>query len=355
MAAGKPEARIVDANLNRAAEALRVTEDICRFNWDLPGLSRELKELRHAILNAFAPVPETRVKLTGKRDIEEDVGRDIPAVSLSGVDLPGTAIRNLQRAKEALRTLEEVGQVCDKRAAALMAGLRYRLYSIEKGILALAFRAEPNPMADVKLYLIATEEVARIPLVEAVRAALDGGAGAVQLREKKISDRRILSLGRAIREVTARRGVPFIVNDRPDLALLLEADGVHLGQDDLPISSARSVLGERRLIGISTHSVQEARQAARQGASYIGMGAAFETPTKKVQHLLGPEELKSIQEAVDLPAFAIGGIRRENLSAIVAAGCNRICISSGILSLASPREIEGATRSITAALQPTGR
>lgn len=349
MAAGKAEARIIDANLNRVAEALRVAEDICRFYWNLPGLSRELKELRHGILQSFAPDLEGRSRLAGERDIEEDVGRAVPETAVKAEDLAGSAVRNLQRAKEALRTLEEVGRLQDPEAASRAGEHRYQLYSIEKGILALASRGPGQGtirMAGVRLYLIATGEIARIPLVEAVRSAIAGGAGAVQMREKGLPDRLLLSLGRELREVTAREGVPLIVNDRPDLALLIGADGVHLGQEDLPVSDARTILGSRGIIGVSTHSVEEARRAAREGADYIGMGAAFETPTKKVDRTLGPAGLKPILEATDLPAFAIGGINPENAPALAAAGCSRVCVSSGILALETARKIEEAARAI---------
>ena len=205
-------------------------------------------------------------QLCAGRDIEEDVGREIAVPS--GSARPGpeeVAVRNLQRAKEALRSLEEVGRIANPAGSERVSGLRYRLYSIEKGILALAGRPAGS-MASTHLCLLASRERLRIPLLEAVRAAIAGGVDAVQFREKNLPDREVLELGRPLREATAGGGIPFIVNDRPDLAVLLGADGVHLGQGDLPVEAARRILGPGRIVGVSTHSPEQARRAGREGA-----------------------------------------------------------------------------------------
>ncbi len=369
--------RIIDANLNRAAEGLRVVEDICRFGWELPGLSRELKELRHALLGAFAPEPARRAALAEARDIEGDVGREHDVAAAGPVDLDGTAVRNIERAKEALRCLEEVGRIDTPATASQAAALRYRLYSIEKAVLALASRrsglgsgsgparesgggtaggtgsmpaGRSSQMAGVRLYLIATGGLCAFPIADAVRAALAGGAGAVQMREKALADRERLSVGRTLRELTARAGVPFIVNDRPDIALLLGADGVHLGQHDLPIAQARRILGDGAIIGVSTHAPDEARRAAREGASYAGAGPSFPTETKAVGPPLGPEGIRAILDAADIPIFPIGGIRAENVGLLAAAGARRAAVSSGILGAGSLEGIERAARAIRNAL-----
>src|SRR5262249_23947879 len=146
------------------------------------------------------------------------------------------------------------------------------------------------------------------PLLEAAEEALDGGVDILQLREKALPAREALSLARTLREITARRGVLFIINDRPDLALLSHADGVHVGQDDLPVAAARSLVGDSMLVGVSTHSVDQARAAEREGADYIGVGPVFPTSTKDAGPTLGSEGLREVLDAVSLPVFAIGGI-----------------------------------------------
>src|SRR6185369_2445045 len=163
---------------------------------------------------------------------------------------------------------------------------------------------------------------------EAVRAAIAGGVDAVQLREKITPDREVLEIGRSLREATAREGIPFIVNDRPDLAVILGADGVHLGQDDLPVAAARGILGAGRVVGVSTHAPDQARQAQREGADYLGAGPAFPTTTKDAGAPLGPEGVAAIVRATELPAFAIGGISRQNIGSLAAAGVGRVAVAS---------------------------
>jgi len=343
--------RVVDASLNRAAEALRVVEDICRFAWDLPGISGELKEVRHAVLHAFAPSAADRMGLTASRDIEGDVGRG-RGVALPGAgDLTASAVRNLERAKEALRTLEEIARIRGGEEAPAAAALRYRLYSIEKGIAHLRGRG-PGGMAGVRLYLIASASVLRgASLLEGVEAALAGGAGAVQLREKELPGRRLVELGRSLREITARAGALLIVNDRPDVAAAIGADGVHLGQDDLPVPAARRILGPGPVIGVSTRSAGEARKAVREGADHLGLGPVFATTTKDAGSPIGIEAVREALGAVDVPIFPIGGIHGDNAADLAAAGVRRAAVSSGILGTGGPGEIEEAARTILKRLE----
>lgn len=344
--------RIVDANLNRAAEALRVVEDICRFHWNLRGFARDLKGLRHRVLGALAADPVRRAELLRTRDIEGDVGATCPSPPATGRDLAAVAIRNLQRAKEAIRTLEEaVRTLAPDRSAALLE-IRYELYAVEKGIGSLGIestriespRIESTGRCDdpsgnalrrrlsaARLYLLASPGATSRPLEEVVAAAVAAGVDVVQLRVKGEDDREVLGLARALREIAARCGALFIINDRPDLAILSCADGVHVGQTDLPLAEARAIVGPRRLVGVSTHSVAEARAAERGGADCIGVGPVFASPTKDAGRPLGPQGLREILQAVSLPAFAIGGIGPEAVGEVAAAGARRIAVSSGLL------------------------
>ncbi|MBN1442824.1 MAG: thiamine phosphate synthase [Planctomycetes bacterium] len=333
--------RIVDASLNRAAEGLRVAEDVCRFHWNLPGLARELKELRHELLDAGrGEVRAVRDQLAA-RDIEGDVGRASgvagaagrsPPAGPAGV-LPEAARSNLQRAREAIRTLEEVTRHRDPRCAARFEAVRYRLYGLEKALAGLApERDRAEDLARVRLCLVASERLCRGPLEEAVEAALEAGADMIQMREKSMDDVDLLRRGRRLREITARRGALFIVNDRADIAVLVEADGVHLGQGDLPPAEARAIVGETKLIGRSTHSLEEARRASREGADYIGAGPAFATRTKETGPPLGPEEIGRISAEIPLPVLAIGGIDERSLPLLVAAGARRAAVSAVILA-----------------------
>ena len=189
-----------------------------------------------------------------------------------------------------------------------------------------------NSLEDVRLYCFSPGGFlhGRDP-VEVVEAQIRGGADVIQLREKDMSRRGRLELGLRLRELTRRAGVLFIVNDDVDLALILEADGVHLGQDDIPISYARPLMKER-IIGVSTHSLEQAREAEASGADYIGVGPVFETGTKEDrEELVGLELLFRVNETCRIPYVAIGGIGGGNIASVVETGCQRAAVISDIL------------------------
>ena len=225
--------RIIDANLNRAAEALRTVEDVCRFHWSLKGFAGDLKTLRHSLFAALSTGGVGREDIVRHRDIEGDVGRESVSPG-SAQDPAGMAFRNVERAKEALRALEEASRLVQPDLARVFEQSRYRLYAIEKGLSRLSSRrggeaaqGPPARLAGVRLCLLATSGLTRRPLEDVVREAIRAGAGMVQLREKDASDRELLETARSLREITAREGAIFIVNDRPDIAVLAGADGVH--------------------------------------------------------------------------------------------------------------------------------
>jgi thiamine-phosphate pyrophosphorylase len=336
--------RIIDASLNRASEGLRVAEDVCRFHWKLSGLARELKEARHALLEAGRGAWPASLPAIEARDIENDVGRGLTAGPRGAPSLADVAFRNLQRAREALRTLEEVARLESPALARRFEAIRYQLYAVEKGIgLLRGHEGRLQRLAGVRLYLLATGSISRLPLREAVRLALEAGVEGVQLREKGMEDHALLSLAREVRELTARAGALFMVNDRLDIALASHADGVHLGQRDLPLGEARSLAGDRLLIGVSTHSLAEARRAVREGADYIGVGPVFATPTKDAGPLLGCDGLASVMAEASVPAFAVGGINPGNLGAVLAAGATRIAVASAVLAT---EDVPGAVRQL---------
>lgn len=167
--------------------------------------------------------------------------------------------------------------------------------------------------------------------IEMVSAQVRGGADVIQLREKEMSRKDRLELGMKVRELTWNEDVLFIVNDDVDLALILNADGVHLGQDDIPIKYARPLMKDK-LIGISTHSIEQINEAVTSGADYIGIGPIFETKTKKdMEKLVGISFLSRIKDLCPIPYVAIGGIGRDNVKHLVKAGCYRAAIISDIL------------------------
>jgi thiamine-phosphate pyrophosphorylase len=163
---------------------------------------------------------------------------------------------------------------------------------------------------------------------------IDGGVDLIQLRAKAHPSAEIAKIAAALHDTTLRRGVPLVINDHPEIARIVRAEGVHVGQDDLPIAEAREIAGPDRVVGKSTHSVDQAIRAFYEGADYIGFGPIFATPTKPDYPPVGLEEIRKVHEAVRIPIFCIGGIKLDNLPEVIAAGARRAVIVSGLLQAA---------------------
>ena len=201
-------------------------------------------------------------------------------------------------------------------------------------------------MFDYSLYLVTdrTLSLGR-STVEVVAAAVSGGVTCVQLREKHCSTREFLEEARRVRELLVGTGVPLIINDRLDVALAVAADGVHLGQNDMHLSDARRLVGERLVIGISAESVADAIRAEAEGADYIGVSPVFTTPTKMdTAPPLGLEGLREIRRAVSLPLVAIGSIRHDNAAEVLRAGADGLAVVSAIVSAPCPRTAAAGLR-----------
>lgn len=197
-------------------------------------------------------------------------------------------------------------------------------------------------LADARLYFVVD---LRPHVVAIVEGALAGGADVVQLREKEASDDEIVAAGRCLRAICARRGALFVVNDRPELALACEADGVHVGQEDVAVAEARVVVGPDHLIGLSTHS--RAQIEAAGGADYISVGPVWETPTKLGRPGVGLDLVRFAAERAGVPFFAIGGINAANCAEVAAAGARRIAVVRAIADAPDP---EAAARALRKAI-----
>lgn len=191
---------------------------------------------------------------------------------------------------------------------------------------------------DFKLYVITDERFhPGRSMLEVIEEALKGGADVVQLRDKHATKRELYRKAAELRHLTARYGKLFIVNDHPDIALAVDADGVHLGQDDLPLAAARRIMGNR-IIGISTHSLEQAKQAESEGADYIGVGPVFATRTKENATPVTVELVRQVAGMIRIPFVAIGGIKLHNVDQVLAAGARRICAVSEIVG---SRDVKG--------------
>ena len=194
--------------------------------------------------------------------------------------------------------------------------------------------------SDFFLYILTDHSLSRgRSNVEVVKEAIAGGADAIQLRGKGYTAKQLIQEALILRDITCESEVLFIVNDRVDVALAVDADGVHLGQDDFPIAWARRLLGKDKIIGISTHNVEEAVQAEKDGADYIGVGSVFPTTTKPdARPMAGLELITDIKENVNIPVVAIGGIKAENAAQVGMAGADCIAVISAVVSAINVRE-----------------
>ncbi len=325
--------RAAEAAANRAGEAARVLEDIARFMLNDPHLTQQFKDLRHRMHSL-------RQRLTGEqgvrmRDTRGDVG--------TGLSTPQEHQRqgtealigaNASRLQQALRSLEEMAKLLDPQAAPQWEQLRYAAYTLHKAM-QITWQAQQRLRAARVYVLLDGRETAQA--MERLAAALvEAGADVIQLRDKRLPDRELADRGRRLRRITAGTRTLFIFNDRPDLALLCRADGVHVGQEELSVAQVRHVVGPQPLVGVSTHSLAQAQQAVLDGADYIGVGPVFPSQTKQFDRFVGPELLRQVAQSVNLPRFAIGGITRENLPQVIAAGFDRVALGQAVLGAENP-------------------
>ena len=327
--------RILDASANRTGEGLRVLEDYARFVLDDPLLTEQLKSVRHRLTQALSTLEYFH--LLSARETLQDVG--------TGLTEPTEAVRqkaddvlkaNFHRVQEGLRSLEEWGKLVHTELAQTAKNLRYQIYTLERVFL-IGQRSQQR-LAEARLYVLIDGASNEAEFRQKVSSLISAGVPLLQLRDKHLPDRELLRRARLLRQLTADTSTLCIVNDRPDLALLSEADGVHLGQEDLSVKDARQILGPDRLIGVSTHSIQQARQAVLDGANYIGVGPTFPSSTKEFSQFPGLELLRQVAEEIRLPAFAIGGIRLENLPQVVQTGIRRVAVHAAIWNAPDPAQ-----------------
>ena len=372
--------RALDASLNRATEGLRVVEDYVRFVLDDRHLTEQFKRLRHDLAAAGGQLP--LAERHAARDTQADVGTTVSTPSEGERrDAWQVCVASLERVKQSLRSLEEFSKVARPPAAGEFERLRYWLYTLEA---AVGRTVEANErLGEARLYVLvdgcASEEAFTALVNELIAARVD----VIQLRDKRLSDRELIARGRLLvslcRERGSRiqppappggsggdgmddlvRGYPLaepgakgneairlpltIINDRPDVAAVVDADGVHVGQEEMLVKDARKIVGMRRLVGVSTHSIEQARAAVLDGANYLGVGPTFPSRTKSFDAFPGLDFVRQVAAEIRLPAFAIGGIDASNVGAVVAAGLRRVAVSSAVTGDAKPRAAVEALR-----------
>lgn len=325
--------RIVDANANRATEGLRVVEEYVRFHLDDQHLCRLCKHLRHDLTAVLGGI--SAADRLAARDTQRDVGTEVVADSEYRRDGLSDVVRaSFGRIEQSMRCLEEYSKVLSSQLAADIEPLRYRAYTLERAIATTT--CSRSRLADVRLYVLIDGRTSAKEFVELAGGLAESGVDAIQLRDKTLEDHELVHRARILRGATGDRHTLFIVNDRPDVAVLADADGVHVGQEDLSVKDARKIVGAGRLVGVSTHSLQQAREAVVDGADYIGCGPTFASSTKEFERFAGLEFLRSVGQEIGLPAFAIGGIGRHNVQEVISVGFSRIAVSGAVVNADNP-------------------
>jgi len=317
--------RIIDANLNRVNEGLRCVEEYARFVLDDKVLTEKLKNIRHEISIFF---DKSYKNLILSRDTENDCGTDIENITEKS-NKKDVLRANLKRIEQALRVLSEYGNLNDK--------YRYEIYTIEKDIMEKIDKKtnlKQMLLRDKNIYLITSSDnfESESDFIDKIALILKSGVKLVQYREKNRSAKEIIETGRKIRELCSIYDALFIVNDRIDVAKILDADGVHLGQDDIDIKEARKILDSDKIIGISTHKPQDAILAQQNGADYIGVGPVFKTSTKPNTDPVVLEYVDWVKKNISIPFYAIGSIDETNVFDAASKGASRIAVIRALMN-----------------------
>lgn len=336
--------RIIDVNANRAREATRVIEDYARFVMEDADLSAKARSIRHRLVNILKPCSR---QMLASRDIEADIGRE---TATSAKTTPEIVISNLRRLSESLRSISEYSKtiikdnLCKSVSSVVrdIERLRFEAYQLEQEFFFILYPRQA--FAQVRLYVLVSDVKEKF-----ISDLIKGGASAIQLRAEHLDDKELLRQAIKLRKITRMHKVLLIINNRIDIALLSNADGVHLGETDLSVRDARKILGPDKIVGATSHSIKEAIQAQKDGADYISVGPMFASPTKPHLKPVGFSYLKEVAKKIYIPYVAIGGITAGNLPVLLKAHKKlfkeslRIAVSSGILNT---NNIYKATRTL---------
>jgi thiamine-phosphate pyrophosphorylase len=336
--------RILDANLNRLGEGLRLLEDISRFILNDAALSEQIKTLRHDLLPKDSTLRE---KLLGSRRAGDDVGAALDVESEGErPDVSGLVSANSRRVEQSLRVLEEITKVPGQDFGLdweEFKRVRFQIYELEQSML-LQLSRQGKTQKLKGLYLILdTEALQGRDEVSIAKQAIDGGVSSIQFRDKTRSKKELLPMTLELKKVCAESGVVFIINDYLDVALASDADGLHVGQEDLPLLDARRLLPTDKIVGCSASTVDEAVLAQEQGADYVGVGSIYPSPTKPGTRYAGLDTLRQVRDRVTVPIVAIGGISEDNITDVIEAGADAAAVISAVLG---DRDVKQACRQL---------
>ncbi len=327
--------RIIDANFNRAREAIRVIEEFCRFALNSAQLTERARQIRHALSAEIGKLDADR--LISSRDTLGDVGiRRTVDKQLVRNDLTDCFTAGCKRLTEALRALAETTHTLDQSVADTLEKLRYTAYTLEKDIIIYSDTTER--FKRVNLYIIITSNLPA-EVISLAYKCVDGGADCVQLRTKAVGDDILYALAVEFVSICKEAGVLCIINDRVDIAVASGADGVHLGQNDLPVEQARKLQLVPLITGKSTHSPRQLRAACQERPTYAALGPVFATATKPTAPAVGLDyvrQSKEILAGTGIGNVAIGGITMDNVEEVLEAGAEAIAVCAAVTKAADP-------------------
>jgi thiamine-phosphate pyrophosphorylase len=327
--------RIIDANFNRSREAIRVIEEYCRFALNSVPLTDRARQIRHGLSTAISKLDAGR--LISSRDTLGDVGigRTFEKQLVRG-ELIDCFTAGCKRLTEALRALAETTQTLDQSVAETFEQLRYTAYTLEKDI--VLYGDTSKKYKSVKLYIVITSNLPTEVISLAYKCA-DGGADCIQLRSKDIEDDVLFALAVEFVRICKDAGVISIINDRIDVAATSGADGVHLGQNDLPLELARKIQLTPLITGKSTHSPKQLRTACKEEPTYAALGPVFATATKPIAPAVGLEYVRQAKEILadtGIGNVAIGGITMDNVEDVLEAGADAIAVCAAVTKARDP-------------------
>ncbi|MGI9176931.1 MAG: thiamine phosphate synthase [Pirellulales bacterium] len=346
--------RAIDASANRAGEALRVLEDVLRFGLDDQHLTGLAKNLRHDLAGVLAH-EDLRSRIAA-RDVGGDVGVGLEAAaSLTRGSLGDLVAANAARAAQALRSLQECAAVVAADTATVFEAIRYRLYTLERAAVVAVDARER--LAGVSLCVLVDGRDDAAAFARMMESLVEAGVPMFQIRDKSLPVPVLVDRVRTALAIVRRGGSGerplLVVNDRVDVAAAVNADGAHVGADDLPVVLTRRVIGPGPLVGRTAHDANEARAAVADGADYLGIGPCFPSATKSFAVHAPPEFLRTVSGEISLPTFAIGGVTAESLPALVELGVSRVAVASAVTRAADPpraaRELIDTLGRLTAA------
>ena len=327
--------RIIDANFNRAREAARVMEEFCRFGLNCEHFTVSVKQIRHELCGEIAKLDTG--KLISCRDTTGDVGAGKTIENqMKRKELQDVFTAACKRLGEALRVLSEMTQALNPKISAKFEELRFAGYKLEKDIVLFADCFEK--FCKVKFYVIITNDIPSEILLLAASCAA-GGADCIQLRAKDMDDGELFSTACEFVRICKDSNIVSIINDRVDIALAAGADGVHLGQDDLPIEEARKLQSYPLITGKSTHSMEQLKAACLERPTYAAIGPVFATGTKPTAPAVTTGYVKEGTEFLadsGICHVAIGGITLENIHEVMRAGAKTISVCAAVTHSADP-------------------